>query len=165
MASFNPFNFNYEDVDKTDFAEKGKQYMKEMSAYIENYSDGIVAAEYGASWEDVNQFLLVNKGIEATKLFHIAAFNIENRLYKHKRTTNKWNKTKTQHTHRTTFECTMCKESIIAVKRTEVISESVAEEDRAVIQVMSQHIRNMVITLLFRYRDRPRAFAGRCHYW
>ena len=103
MESFNPFDFNYEDVDKKDFAEKGKQYMKEMSAYIENYSDGIVVAEYGAcilnSWEDVNQFLLVNKGIEATKLFHIAAFNIENCLYKHKRTTNKWNKTKTQHTH------------------------------------------------------------------
>ena len=91
MASFNPFNFNYEDVDKTDFAEKGKQYMKEMSVYIENYSDGIVAAEYGAcilnSWEDVNQFLLANKRIEATKLFHFAAFNIENGLYKHKRMT------------------------------------------------------------------------------
>ena len=43
MASFNPFDFDYEDVDKKDFAEKGKQYMKEMSAYIENYSDGIVA--------------------------------------------------------------------------------------------------------------------------
>ena len=30
MESFNPFDFNYEDVDKKDFAEKGKQYMKEM---------------------------------------------------------------------------------------------------------------------------------------
>ena len=112
MTSFNPFEFDYEDVDRNDFAEKGKQYMKEMATCIENYSDGIVAAEYGASimnsWEDVNQFLQANTDIDATKLLHIAAFNIENRLYKFKRTNNRMNKAKTKRSHSTKFECTMC---------------------------------------------------------
>lgn len=64
--------------------------MKDMATCIQNYSDGIVAAEYGASimnsWEDVNQFLQANTDIDATKLLHIAAFNIENCLYNYTNT-------------------------------------------------------------------------------
>ena len=161
MTSFNPFEFDYEDVDRNDFAEKGKQYMKEMATCIENYSDGIVAAEYGASimnsWEDVNQFLQANTDIDATKLLHIAAFNIENRLYKYKRTNNRWNKAKTKHSHSTKFECTMCKESILAVTKTEVMTGTNLEENQVLIRVMSRHnkdcLKNQILHIPDTYRN------------
>lgn len=161
MTSFNPFEFDYEDVDRNDFAEKGKQYMKQMATCIENYSDGIVAAEYGASimnsWEDVNQFLQANTDIDATKLLHIAAFNIENRLYKFKRTNNRMNKAKTKRSHSTKFECTTCKESILAVTKTEDMTGNDLEENRVMIRVMSQHnkdcLKNQIVIVPPNHRN------------